>query len=297
MPARTFRPCSFYLKTIAITSFVTVISLVFLSAAGMAFAVTVPLRSKICCETPARFGADYEEISFTTRDGLKLSGWYIPTRNQAVIILIHSYYADRRQTLPVAEMLYQRGYGLLMYDQRASGESEGRVRSLGWRDIPDLNAAASWLTGRQKNVMIGAYGCSMGAAIALAGSVDLPSIQAIALDAPSPLHWSENLPQFSLNEPLSLPVMALYYPLVMLRSGAMPLISTPQAVQDFGARPILFISTGQTSEFNRVSAYFELASGPKEHWNIPDSSHCGGPAAHPIEYQQHLVDFFNSSLR
>ncbi len=297
MPATPLRTISFYLKIIATTTFVTVLSLIFLSAALMAIAVSIPLKFKICCETPARFGATYEPVSFNTADGLRLSGWYIPPSNNAVIILIHSYYADRRQTLPVAEMLHAQGYGLLMYDQRASGESEGNTRSLGWRDIQDVSAAANWLVERQPDVKIGAYGCSMGAAIALAGSVAVPSIHAVALDAPSPLQWYENLPQFSLRDPLSLPVLALYYPIVMLRAGSLPPTSTTQAIQDFGNHPILFISTGQDTEFFRINTYFEAASGPKDHWNIPDSTHCAGPAARPLEYQQHLLQFFNSSLR
>lgn len=297
MPVRLIKPPSFYLKLLVITGLVTISSLIFLSAASLAFAVSVPLKSNICCETPAGFGANYENISFQTWDGLKLSGWYIPPRNNTVIILIHSYYTDRRQTLPVAEMLYKNGYGLLMYDQRASGESQGQVRSLGWRDIPDLAAATRWLDERQNNLKIAAYGCSAGAAIALAGAVDLPSIRAVALDAPSPLQWYENLPEFNPSDPLRLPVLALYYPLVMLRAGTIPPTSTIRAVQAYGPRPILFISSGQDSEFTRVSAYTKLASGPKEHWNIPDTTHCAGPLTHPKEYQQHLLDFFNSALR
>jgi len=297
LAAKALKPVSFYLKLLAITLLLTALSLVITSAVSMAEAVTKPLKSQLCCESPARFGADFENIHFTTADGLALSGWYIPPRNGAVIILIHSYYNDRRQTLPVAEMLYTSGYGLLLYDQRASGESQGETRSLGWRDIPDVGAAASWLVARQKNVKIGAYGCSMGGALAIAGAAGVPSIRAVAADAPSPLQWYENLPQFSLRDPLSLPTMALYYAFVMLRAQTVPTTSTIEAVRAYGARPLLFISSGQAGEAARVSAYFEAASGPKEYWNIPEASHCSGPQTRPQAYQQHLLDFFNSALR
>lgn len=296
MATQRWKPVSFYLKLSAITFFVTVLSVIFLTAAGMATAVTIPLKSSLCCEIPANFGADYEEMEFSTADGLTLSGWYVPPQNGAVIILVHCYYADRRQTLPVAEMLYKHGYGLLMYDQRASGKSDGTTRSLGTLDIPDFKAAADWLTLRQKNVSIGAYGCSMGGAIAIAGAVGVPAIRAIAVDAPSPLHWNENLPQFSLRDPLSLPITALYYQLILLRVQRLPPTGTIEAIQDYGARPILFISTGQGGEFSRVKTYFEAALGPKTHWNFPDVSHCAAPGAHPQEYEQQLVNFFNSFL-
>jgi fermentation-respiration switch protein FrsA (DUF1100 family) len=285
------------IKYLAVTLLVTALSFILIPALLIAYTLTTPLKSPLCCETPARFGAAYEPMRFTTRDGLTLAGWYVPPRNGAVILLLHSYFADRRQVLPVAAMLYEHGYGLLMYDQRASGESEGDSRSLGWLDIADVGAAAAWLTQRQADVKLGAYGCSMGAAIALGGAAATPSIRAVALDALSPLQWYENLPPFSLRDPLSLPVMALYYPLVMLRARALPPTGTLQAIQDYGARPVLFISSGQGAEFSRVSAYYQAAAGPKEHWNIPDSSHCYGPAAHPAEYQQHLLNFFDSALR
>ena len=295
--AYRIKPVSFYIKLFFITSVLAVLGLIIIQAAVLAYRVSVPLRSKLCCETPARFGAGYEAISFVTADGLDLHGWYIPPRNGAVIILLHSYYGDRRQTLPVAEMIYKNGYGALMYDQRASGESEGNVRSLGWRDIPDVSSAVEWLARRDPGLRIGAYGCSMGGAIALAGTAANPGILALAVDAPSALQWYENLPRFSLRDPFSLPIMTLYYPMVMLRSWALPPESTSEAVQRIGTRPVLFISTGRGGEYSRTETYFELAQGPKEHWNIPGSSHCAGPLDYPAEYQHHLVDFYNSTLR
>jgi len=285
-----------YMEMVAITICVVATGTILITAAALAIAVTIPRRSPLCCETPAGFNADYMLVRFSTADRLMLSGWYIPPRNGAVIILVHSYYGDRRQTLPVAQMLLQYGYGLLMYDQRASGESDGSVRSLGALDIPDVQQAARWLSEQVGVVKIGAYGCSMGGAIALAGAVNNPSILAVAADAPSPLSWSENLPAFTLRDPISLPTMALYYRLVQLRTQAQLPGSTIDAARNYGSRPILLISTGSGGELDRVNSYFEAARGEKTHWNIPEASHCGGPGVRPVEYQQHLLDFFNSSL-
>jgi pimeloyl-ACP methyl ester carboxylesterase len=284
------------LRILIITIVVVVLSIQILTPVMLALAVTIPLKHRVCCETPARFGADYREMQFLTTDGLKLSGWYLPPRNGAVIILVHSYYADRRQTLPVAEMLYKHGYGLLMVDQRASGESQGTVRSLGALDIPDLERAANWLVSQDKISQIGAYGCSMGGAISLAGAVNVPAIRAVAADAPSPLRWFENLPPFSLRDPVSLPTMFFYYTFVRLGSGTTSPANTLDYIRDYGSRPILFISTGQGAELSRINAYYEAATGPKSHWNIPDASHCTGSTMYPQEYELHLVNFFNSTL-
>ena len=292
------------LTLITVSIVCSLLGVLFGLAAFLAFLVSNPIKTRICCETPVKFNASYETITIKTADGLQLSGWYIPPAEDKsgpgpakIIILVHSYYADRRQTLPVAKLLYQNGYGLLMLDQRASGESEGNARSLGWLDIPDVLAASNWIATRSSDAQIGIYGCSMGAAIALAGSVGVPAIRAIAADAPSELGWVENLPGFSWNDPLSLPIMALYYPLVMLRAGALPSGNTSDAIHNLGSRAILFISSGQPGENQRVSSFYSHAAGPKEYLLLSDATHCGGPISDPELYQQRLVNFFNSSLR
>ena len=286
-----------FVTKIAFLLLALLVGLVLVPALVLAYTVTRPLNHPICCQTPADFGADYESIRFQTVDGLWLAGWYIPpSQGKAVIILLHTYYADRRQVLPVARMLSAQGYGILMYDQRASGESQGDSRSLGWRDIPDLGAATEWLASRAASPAIGVYGCSMGASIALAGAANLPVIRAAVLDAPSPLGYRENLPQFNPRDPLMLPIMGLYYPIVMLRARVLPPSTTLQAVKQFGQRPLLFISSGSGNEKMRVETYFAAAPGPRSHWNLPTASHCSGPQQAPLEYSQHLLDFFNTNL-
>src|SRR5258706_6371460 len=256
--------------------------------------ITTPLKATL---PPA--GAGYENIQFRSANGLKLSGWYLPSRNGATIILVHSYYGDRRQAMPVAEMLARHGYGILMYDQRASGESEGEVRSLGWLDIPDVSQAILYLQSRpgvDKN-RIGVYGCSVGGAIGLAAAAGNQAISAVATDAPSPLTFDETYspagdPAWAVN----LPIYTLYYHFVALRAWALPPISTGQAIPQIAPRPLLLISTRPGRQLARINRLFESAGEPKQHWNIPETGHCGGPSARPEEYEQHLVDFFDILL-
>jgi hypothetical protein len=110
------------------------------------------------------------------------------------------------------------------------------------------------------------------------------------------MRWFEDRPTISLNDPFTSLTMALYYTFIMARTGTSSPPSTLENVRKYTNRPILFISTGQGSEFSAVSAYFEAAGEPKFHWNIPDSSHCAAQITHPQAYEQHLVNFFNSSL-
>ena len=71
-------------------------------------------------------GADYREVSFKARDGVKLSGWYRPTRNGATVIALpHGGGGHRGGALAHARMLARHGYGVLLYDARGRGRSEG----------------------------------------------------------------------------------------------------------------------------------------------------------------------------
>ena len=47
---------------------------------------------------------------------MTLSGWYVPSRNGAVVILLHGYGNNRAQMWPRAEPLARAGYGVLLYD-------------------------------------------------------------------------------------------------------------------------------------------------------------------------------------
>src|SRR5678816_1262872 len=72
---------------------------------------------------PADLPDGTQEVSFLGGDNLTLRGWYVPPQNNAVIILLHGYYADRTMMLFHAKHLTQAGYGVLLYDERAAGES------------------------------------------------------------------------------------------------------------------------------------------------------------------------------
>src|SRR6266508_5084903 len=62
--------------------------------------VLIHYRQPICCVTPAEWSlTTYEDVSFTTADGLTLVGWYVPSRNGAAIIALHGSGGNRPGTL------------------------------------------------------------------------------------------------------------------------------------------------------------------------------------------------------
>jgi hypothetical protein len=142
---------------------------------------TAPAPSRV--EIPPDLPFEVSSVSFTGGDGLRLAGWYVPTQNGATIILLHGYGGNRTGMLWHAGVLAQAGYGLLMYDERASGESDGEHRSYGWEDPADVGGALEYLSGLPKVEYdrIGIAGCSIGGQIALQGQ---PTIHTSRLSGP-----------------------------------------------------------------------------------------------------------------
>ena len=133
---------------------------------------------------PRDLGLEFEKVSFTTSDNIKLSGWFIPHQNQKqakTIIFLHGYPADKGNILPSIAFLNKK-YNLFLFDFRHMGESEGRISTAGAREVKDLLAAIDFL--KQKDINeVGVWGFSMGGAVALMASSQAPEIKAIISEA------------------------------------------------------------------------------------------------------------------
>lgn len=96
-----------------------------------------PLRTQFP-HTPSDFAVEqWESVRFQSSDGLCLSGWYIPSNPKSdggTLIFIHGHSQNRGELLAEAAMLTSHGYGVLLFDLRNSGESEGIITT-GYREV------------------------------------------------------------------------------------------------------------------------------------------------------------------
>jgi len=79
-----------------------------------------------------------EEVSFQGADGVALRGWFLSPKSGAVVILVHGLGGNRASLLPDAEVMVRAGYGVLLCDSRASGDSGGTVATWGVREALDV---------------------------------------------------------------------------------------------------------------------------------------------------------------
>ncbi|MGH9398224.1 MAG: alpha/beta hydrolase [Terriglobia bacterium] len=141
-------------------------------------------------KTPASFQMPFEDVQFTSRDGIPLKGWYVPAKAPdggpalGTIIYCHGFHRSRLEMLPMAVFGHQLGYNGLLFDFRNHGQSGGKVTSLGYWERLDAQAAASYALDREKSphpVIL--WGVSMGAAAALMAAADDPQVNAVISDS------------------------------------------------------------------------------------------------------------------
>lgn len=255
-------------------------------------------------DLPANLSFDVEELTFEGGDGFRMAGWAVPSQNGVTIILLHGYGGNRTAVLWYAEQLVQAGYGVLMYDERASGESEGTRRSYGWEDPRDVQGAIRFLKAEAGNIpgRIGIAGCSIGAQIALQSTAYYPEIEAVWADGPSSLR-AKDLP--SPKNPIVALIILGNYSLDWMYEWKLGMEAPPPLVDSIGniaPRPIMLVGGGTSHPLMgsegewMIPRYAQFAGSNAQTWIIPEAVHCDGPAHRPEEYAERMVEFFDTAF-
>ena len=122
--------------------------------------------------TPEYLGLGFEDITLITKDGVSISGWFIPAvSSRAVIILCHGNGGNISHRLEKIKILNGLDLDILIFDYRGYGTSEGSPSEEGL--YFDAEAVYDYLVKEKKipyQKIIG-YGESLGGAVV----VDLAS--------------------------------------------------------------------------------------------------------------------------
>lgn len=254
-------------------------------------------------DLPPGLSFPVEEVSFRGDGNIQLAGWYVPPSNGVTIILLHGSGGTRINMLWHAETLVKAGYGVLLYDERASGESGGNRRSYGWEDAPDVGSAIAYLKERSGEVpsRIGILGSSIGGQIALQGAALYPDIEAVWADGPSLVRAADMPPPQNILAGLSL---AASYLTDYMQARQLEIPAPPPMVDrisKIAPRPVMLVGGGTEqglwgSEEPRMKRYARFAGSNAQVWIIEDAVHCDGPAKHPQEYAERMIRFFDTAF-
>ncbi len=248
-------------------------------------------------EVPAaNLGTSYEDVSFTTSDGLRLEGWYIPSRNGAAVIA----FPGRRGPQKHASMLARHGYGVLLFDRRGEGASEGDPNLFGWGGEKDIYAAAEFLRSRPDvdPDRIGGLGFSVGGELMLQAAAESDVLAAVVSDGAGTRAFSEDLQDVpSPGKWIGLPFLAVKSGSVALFSNTLPPAKLTDLVPRIAPTPLFLIWAPNSGGENMNPDYHRLAGEPKSIWAIPEAEHIQGITARPKEYERRVVAFFDDALR
>lgn len=261
---------------------------------------TKSAQHDVCCITPADWDAAYEDVTISGGDGVALAGWYMPPQdsaNGAVIIVLHGYGGSRNQMWQHAALLTEGGYGVLMYDLRAHGESGGDHRAMGWPDVADVNAAVEWLKQRSEVEWIGIVGFSVGGQIAIRAAAENDSLRAVVGDGTGIATWKDvRESSGGIKGAFFTVTYALSDRLMALVTGEDVPTAVIDVIHRLEGRPLLLIAGGaEEYEEPTARAYYAAARDPKDIWVIDGAKHGGTWKANPQEYADRVREFFGAA--
>jgi len=248
---------------------------------------------------PSAAPAGYHEVAFTTSDGLTLRGWYRPSESGAAVVLTHGYALGREHLLPQADILATAGFGVLTYDLRAHGASDGTVCTRGWLETEDVLAAVAFLAAQPDvdPARIGAFGFSIGGQATLRAAARSDAIRAVVADGPVAGVYADEPRAQGVREQIDAPAKRVYYAVLGVMPGAEPPPPLVVELRGLAPRPLLLIAAGGGLEQRQAQRYVDAAGDTASIWEIPEAGHGGGLASRPEEYGRRLTEHFRAGLR
>ena len=147
---------------ILVATYVLLLIWTYFTQSRIVFQPTRDLSSR-----PDQMGLDYETVSLETADGVKLSAWFVPAKDQKdVLLFCHGNGGNMSDRLLSMKLFHDLGLSVLIFDYRGYGESEGSPTEAG--TYRDAEAAWDYLV-KTRGIAPGKiiiFGRSLGGAVA-----------------------------------------------------------------------------------------------------------------------------------
>ena len=232
---------------------------------------------------PSKIGLAYEDVVFTTGDGVQLHGWFVPGSRDLTFLWFHGNAGNISHRLGnLKEMHDELAVNIFIFDYRGYGQSQGTPSEQG--TYFDAKAALDSLRSREDVPMdqIVYYGRSLGGAIA---------VELATQETPYGLVLESSFPSVPYMAQKANPFLPLWRLLRTKYDSAakMPYLQAP-LLQIHG-------DIDDTVPLEAGRSLFEAANTPKEFYVIPGADHndtylVGGPP-----YWEKLREFTNSLSR
>ncbi|MCU0269626.1 MAG: alpha/beta fold hydrolase [Acidimicrobiales bacterium] len=269
---------------------------------GQAVAATNVPPTEVGATTPAARGLAYEDVTFDTPDGVTLAGWWIPSGNGAAVVLAHGAGSTRASVLDQATVLARNGYGVLAFDARGHGDSDGRAMDFGWWGNEDVAGAVSFVAAQPgvHGARIAAVGLSMGGEEVLGATASDPRIAAVVAEGatnrvPDDKDWLSE--RYGWRGAVQERIEWVVYAVADVLTSADQPMGLRDAVVATAPRPVLLVAAGDVPTEGEVADRLQAGSpGNVEVWVVAGADHTGGLETAPEEWEARVVGFLDEAL-
>ncbi|MGA0532403.1 alpha/beta hydrolase [Hansschlegelia sp. KR7-227] len=277
---------------------------------GLALGV-VAVALRLFSPEPAHIGAPpadlagAETVAIPSRSGSSLRGWWLSGRKGAgAVVLMHGVRSNRLSLVARARVLSQAGYGVLLFDFQAHGESPGQHVTFGRLESLDAAAAVGFVRSRLPDERVAAIGLSLGGAAALLGPTPL-AVDALVLEAVYPDIGAAvaNRLAAHLGRPAGMVVSAVAAPIWPLALAVFVGVP-PDALRPIdrigGVEVPILIASGVADDRTTIAetrALFDRATEPKRLWEVDGAGHVDLERRDPEAYWRMVLPFLSAALR
>lgn len=229
------------------------------------FGLLIAYRPKVhLAGDPGSQKLTFAMADFSAIDALGISGWWIAASPRPslvaadeatqwarrTVLLCHGIGAGKEKMLPLAKLLADRGYNVLVFDFRGYGASGGNFTTYGKREAFDVLGAVRWVKANHTGESGRIYGIGLNTgAAALIAAAAHPSPEGKALDALvlyEPFASLEDLAADVTGRALPAPVAWLVrnvsIPVASLHAGGrLSNFNPSDLIEDVWPRPVLFV--------------------------------------------------------
>ena len=259
----------------------------------------------VFCGEPSAQNIEFEEVNFTSEDGLTLPGWYMASsynnnNNDKAILLVHGRGANRTEGMRYAKSLIAAGYNVLAFDLRHPRQNPNILSTMSFHEKKDVTAALNFLE-QDKNIKdIGLMGFSMGAAAGIIVMAKDPRVKVgvfsggyangmdVLTEQAKRLH---GLPRY--------PLMPIVEKLFEWRGDLdSDEINPEKYIGQISPRPVYIMhgTADQTVDFSHGQRLFAAAKEPKLFWQAQGGRHTRLWQHDKEKAESSVVEFFNRYL-
>ncbi len=246
---------------------------------------------------------EVNNVSIQSYDNLKLNAIeYRKEDSDKWIIMVHGYTSSNQSMVNRAVHYGEKGYNVLLPNNRAHGDSEGTYIGMGWLDRLDIIDWIEFIIDENPEAEIALYGVSMGGAtVSMVSGEKLPdNVKVVIEDCGYTSAWAmfENQLDYRFGLP-PFPVLDLAGIVGNMRTGYDLKDADSIAQLEKSTLPILFIH-GDIDNYVPVEMVYEMYeasnSVDKEILIIEGSNHAESDYVNPEVYYEAVFRYLDKYI-